>query len=158
MQQQAWLNAAPGKAKLTRFARWSAESKQAGAVPSPYLTLPEVPAGVAHILDYLFEVGPTSGEHPITWGEIGAWRVETGTLLTEFEASSIRSLSKAYLGMLRAASETNCPAPVEREDTQDETLDERRARVDKQLRAIFKGLSDPKAKAARLKKQRGNRE
>lgn len=158
MQQQAWLNAAPGKSKSSRYAGLVAKAKKDGAEPSPYLTLPEIPAAVAHVADYLFEVGPTSGEHPVSFGELESWCSVTGTQLTEFEASSLRSLSKSYLGMMHAACAVDCPPPVTMQDETVESEAERRTRVEGTLRSVLKGLNSPKAKEARNKKRRETRE
>lgn len=153
MQQQAWLNAAPGKSKVSRYAGLVAKAKKDGAEPSPYLVLPELPHAVAHVAEYLFEVGPTSGEHPVSWTEIRNWRQETGTLLTEFEASAIRALSKSYLGMLHAACAVDCPAPVTMREASAESEPERVKRVEGSLKNLLRGMS-----SERTKKRRETRE
>lgn len=76
--------------------------------------MPEVPEAVAHLIEYLFEVGPACGEHEVTYGEIRAWCEVSGTVVNEFQAAAIRMLSKTYLSMLHRASDAKCPAPIAR--------------------------------------------
>lgn len=62
-------------------------------------------------MDYLFEAGPGADGQAIAWGEIQAWTELTGVLLSEFEASTLRSLSLAYVSMYHDARNADCPAP-----------------------------------------------
>lgn len=155
MQQQAWLSATPGKSKLSRYTRLTAEANRTGGQRSPLLDLPEVPPAVAHLVEYLFEVGPTLGEHAITFGEVESWCNLTGTVLNEFEATTLRALSRAYLGMLHQAAAPECPPPVAPPD--EEPVEDKRAKISSALGAFLRAQNDPKAKAAREKKRR-NRE
>lgn len=77
-----------------------------------------------HIVDYLFEVGPTTGEHSVEPTQLEAWQRLTGIVLNEFEAVQVLQLSKSYLSMLHEAREENCPPPYRVERTAE---DKRRA-------------------------------
>lgn len=62
-------------------------------------------------MNYLLEVGPTTGEGPITHLEIAAWCSLTGRDLQPWEVTALRSLSIAYLNEAHAASEPTRPPP-----------------------------------------------
>lgn len=76
----------------------------------PELILP--PAGVAgHLVDYLFEVGPTEAGEVLTFREIEAWSRMTGYTLASWEAVFLRRLSGAYASELQAAEDPARPPP-----------------------------------------------
>ena len=64
-----------------------------------------------HLLHYLEQAGPTAGDDPIGHPELQAFQVNTGIVLTEWEASTLRQLSKALLAESHRATDPNCPAP-----------------------------------------------
>lgn len=73
--------------------------------------LPTVGEEGAHLVDYLFEVGPGEDGHAVTWREVQAWTESTGVQLSEFEAGALRSLSLAYVSMYHDACKKDCPPP-----------------------------------------------
>lgn len=73
---------------------------------------PKVDWCVEHILEYLFEVGPTCGEYPLTHTELRNWQENTGIELCEFEATALVSLSREYLSFMQEAKEDGYPRPV----------------------------------------------
>lgn len=102
------------------------------------------PNPAEHLTDWLFEIGPTTGDKPITWGELRDWQVQTGITLDVWEARTIRRLSQAWLSQCHAAEEPDCPEPYSPLD--DDDIEARRDHVDAQLNAFFGGLqkqSDP---------------
>lgn len=70
-----------------------------------YLEPPVELGAFQHIADYLFEVGPTSGDQPVTWTELRNWADMVGVELDEFRASAIVSLSREFLGALGKSRE-----------------------------------------------------
>jgi hypothetical protein len=62
-------------------------------------------------VDYLFEVGPGGDGQPVEWADMQAWAELTGVRLSEFEASTLRSLSLAYVSMYHEARSADCPSP-----------------------------------------------
>lgn len=74
------------------------------------MDLPWVDAG-GHLVGYLFEVGPTEGDGPLTFREIQAWRSETGAVLDSWEVATLRRLSIAFLSEYQAASDAKRPPP-----------------------------------------------
>lgn len=143
MRYRAWLDATPGKAKRSRYAQLKAREDEA-----PELELPEVPEAVGHVVDYLFEVGPATGEHEVSWCELAAWCGATGTVLDAWESAAVRSLSAAYLSMRLEAADPKCPAPVLRV----EALPSREA-VAKGLGELLRSFNRPEVKAAIAKRK-----
>lgn len=69
-------------------------------------------AGGEHIIDMLFELGVSnSSNSAIEFSEIKAWSELTGTVLTSFEALTIRELSSAYVIQLNKSVNRHEPAP-----------------------------------------------
>lgn len=108
-----------------------------------------MPAAVDHVVGYLFEVGPVVGEHPVTFGEIDAWTRATGVVLSEFEATTIRDLSRHYLHMRHEAADAKCPAPV-----MTRAALPSREEISNKLRDLLRSFNKPGAKADRAKRQR----
>jgi hypothetical protein len=79
-------------------------------VEVPELDLPSIEAG-EHLVEYLFEAGPTSAGEVLTYGEIAAWTRLTGTVLTSWEAKTLRGMSREYLSELHAATAKDRPPP-----------------------------------------------
>jgi len=117
VRHSAWLHATPerpkhdksGAPRLSRIERIKAERKDDQYRPD----MPPVSAG--HIIDYLWEVGPTlsAGGYPgsITHGELRSWQVNTGITLQPWEIRFMRRLSHEYLAELHAAEKPERPAP-----------------------------------------------
>lgn len=141
------MDARPGKAKTSRLTQLKAREER-GESP-PELELPEIPEAVEHVVEYLFEVGPIVGDHAVTFSEISAWRQETGVSLNEFEATTLRILSQAYVGMLHEASDAKCPPPLMRSNALPSKED-----VSNKLRDFLRSMNSSKAKAERIKRQR----
>ena len=77
--------------------------------------MPPIEAG-AHLLEILFEVGPTKtsgmgGQVGIDEIDLVAWQYNQSIDLTPWEAKAVRILSKEYAYMLGQASEVSCPPP-----------------------------------------------
>ncbi len=70
-----------------------------------------MPYSVAHLVDYLYELGPTCGQDAIPWVELDRWAERTGVVLGSFAATTLISLSRIYLSQFRQAMEANCPPP-----------------------------------------------
>lgn len=64
-----------------------------------------------YLIDYLFEIGPTQGDSPISHAELQAWQGNIGIALQPWELRTLKKLSVEYLGMHREASEPDCPPP-----------------------------------------------
>lgn len=73
--------------ELSRRAALEKEKKE--------IEIPECDA--AYILDYLFDLGVTEGDTPLSHSEIANWQHNTGVELQPFEARFIKRLSVAYL-------------------------------------------------------------
>jgi len=79
-------------------------------VPRTELDMPVLDVG-DHLIECLFAVGPANDGAAITFQELQAWCGLTGHTLNSWEASTLRSLSKAYLAEYMAASDPARPAP-----------------------------------------------
>lgn len=110
--------------------------------------MPEVHPAVDHVVGYLFEVGPSVGEHPLTFVELEAWQRVTGVRICEFEAFALRQLSGAYLAMRHEASDSKCPSPFMRAATLPP-----KAEVSNRLRDFLRSMNTPQAKAERAKRR-----
>lgn len=73
------------------------------------LSMPECIA--QHLIEHLYEIGPTSGEYPITHGEIQAWMNNTGHVLSPWEAKTLRRLSVDYINQSAISAKHDTPAP-----------------------------------------------
>jgi len=112
----AWLHAAPKNADpdskaipVSRIASLTDREKQ--GEDQPLLDLPPVDAA-EHLIDYLFnDPGPSVGGEVLTHQEIEAFQRNTGTVLTSWEATTLRRLSGAYLSELNAATDPQRPPP-----------------------------------------------
>lgn len=68
--------------------------------------------GCEYLVNYLFEVGPGSGEGALTFLEIEAWCSLTGRELQPWEVLALRRLSGAYVSEAFDATEKDRPAPL----------------------------------------------
>lgn len=73
------------------------------------LAMPE--CGAAHLLVYLFEIGPSLGDAPLTHSELQAWMDNTGIELTAWEARVVKRLSCEYLSEQQRATAPETPCP-----------------------------------------------
>jgi hypothetical protein len=92
---------------------WKESRGQLYTRRNPDTALLELPdAGFArYMIDNLFEVGPMTGEHSLSWAEIDRWATRTGVELSEFEAVTLVDLSREFSRMLNLAREPEylCP-------------------------------------------------
>jgi len=142
------LHAAPKKADsadkstpATRLAALTVKEEQ--GEDQPLLELPPVDAA-QHLIDYLFEVGPSVGGEVLTFSELQAWQASTGTVLTSWEAITLRRLSGAYLSELNAASDPQRPAPFFQASVKPREV------VSSQLASMFDRLEKQDAKTGVL--------
>ena len=70
-----------------------------------YLEPPVEIDGFEHLVDYLFEAGPTSGDEPLRWAELESWQRQTGVTLDAYGAGAIVALSREYLAALGKSRE-----------------------------------------------------
>jgi hypothetical protein len=76
------------------------------------ITDPEMPpCDSLHIIDYLYEMGPTVGGAPVTHSEIESWQHNTGVELDAWQARTLRNLSAEYLVTAHNAKKWDCPPP-----------------------------------------------
>lgn len=109
-------------------------------------------------MGYLFEVGPTEGEHELSHQELAAWQSNSGVNLDDFESLALKQMSRAYLGMMHAARKPDCACPVQfdsEEVQEDETEDQRRARVNAEAEKVFGAMADMGRKKTMVKKGMG---
>lgn len=125
MRQVAWLNAIVEKKDKSRL-----ESiREAGDELPP---LPHNPA--PYLTDWLFEIGPVSGDDLIGWRDFVAWQAITGVEMLPLEAKILRRLSGEYAAERYAAKAHDRPMPYNM------ALDEvktRREGVEGKIRALF---------------------
>lgn len=74
--------------------------------------MPEVEAGM-HLVQMLFEIGPTGKEEPLAWGEIESWARVQGVPLQPWHYTLLVHLSREYLAESYEARDRNAPAPWE---------------------------------------------
>lgn len=101
-------------------------------------------------MDYLFEVGPSSGGEIITFQEMQAWQAMGGPRLDAWEAVTLRALSAAYLSEYSAASEPDRPppyTPISAEPVDHKSISNARLEMFLRLQAQHEGREyDPEAK------------
>ena len=64
-----------------------------------------------YLIDYLYEIGPTQGEAPLSHAELQAWQQNIGITLQQWELRLLKRLSLEYLGSWREATDPDCPPP-----------------------------------------------
>ena len=67
----------------------------------------------AYLLNYLFEIGLTLGDDPLTHGEIESWQRNMGIRLHPFEIRFIKRLSEIYLSASYKMKKVNAENPWE---------------------------------------------
>lgn len=94
--------------------------------------------GATHILEYLFEIGPTvplgMSSGPVPFSEIEAWQRVTGIELSPWESRVIRRLSRDYLEQSFESRDPGCEPPFD----SDEVESKRRDLVALQISQIIK--------------------
>ncbi|MRV72573.1 hypothetical protein GJ700_12730 [Duganella sp. FT92W] len=75
--------------------------------------LPDMPRidGLEHVVDHLWQVGPTTGDGAVTHAELHYYQRNTGVELSEWEANAIRRLSVEYLNESHRATDPRYPSP-----------------------------------------------
>lgn len=97
----AWLNAAPeNKEYPQRTSRRDLFEHYKIEIEFP-------PCDALHILVYLFELGITEGDKPLSHAELKAWMDNTGVELQAYEARFLKRLSETYLAESQKATEQN---------------------------------------------------
>lgn len=99
----AWLNATPEEGAISRCAEFERDKHP---VETPW-------CDAFYILDYLFELGITLGEHAITHSELRAWMDNTGIDLSAWESQTIKKLSEAYLSGSYESKKADSETPWE---------------------------------------------
>lgn len=122
------MNATPDSKTKTTVSRLKQITAQ-GGVPE----LPDNPA--PYLVDWLFEIGPSSGDGAIGFPDLTAWQDITGVELTPWEARTLRRLSVEYLHQQYQSRDPGCPAPFSAK------LQAGRERVSKQFEAMAKSLA-----------------
>ena len=69
------------------------------------------PCDALYLVGYLFEIGPTMSEGPLTHGEIESWMRNTGLRLNTWEVRTLKRLSIDYLAESQKATERGRSAP-----------------------------------------------
>jgi len=112
----AWLSAVPeskgkGKAKDLRTRGQQFQADEEAGVSRPELVLPEIEPELDFLIGHLMAVGPSSAGEVLTFQEIKAWSELTGNVLSSWEASTLRELSRAYVVEHHEASAPDRPVP-----------------------------------------------
>lgn len=106
MQHLAWLHAVPDSKREGEVSRQSALEHYNVTVEFP-------DCDASYILDYLFEIGLTLGESPLTHSEIESYQRNTGIELQPFEVRFIKRLSETYLSASQKMKSVNAETPWE---------------------------------------------
>lgn len=138
VRYSAWLNTAterPPQDKsnsplLSRLEKYRIERKDADYSPD----MPDVNAG--YLVSYLWEVGPTEGDKPLSHSEIVSWMDLTGTPLHPWEVRFLRRLSHDYLIESHKAEKPDCPSPWATEAI----TQEQREAVSKQVQTAMRSF------------------
>lgn len=93
---------APEKSRLERLKDERGEQYQPAMPPLE---------GGEHVLEHFWAVGPTTGDGPLTHGELRAYQHNTGVELSVWEVVTLRAMSASHLVQARRAVKRDCPAP-----------------------------------------------
>jgi hypothetical protein len=108
VRHTAWLNASQRQREQDKARPGSRLSQLA----QQGITEPEMPdCDARYLIDYLFEIGPTQGDAPLSHTELRAWQHNIGISLQAWELRFLKRLSVEYLGQYRDAAEPDCPSP-----------------------------------------------
>lgn len=116
----AWLHAVPDKQppKERRRSRYSTLK----STDSPLCELPTVESH-GHLLRWLVELGITghgmSGPIPLSWSDVFAWSMLTGTDVPPDEVLQLMQLSRTYCEQFSASKDPTCPSPIQPQSTDD---------------------------------------
>jgi hypothetical protein len=99
----AWIDAVPDESKLSRRDFFEKDGLE--------IVFPEVRA--YYLIEHLFDIGISIGDHSITYSEIEAWQRLSGVELQPFEARFLKKLSEAYLSAAREAADNDAESPWE---------------------------------------------
>lgn len=88
--------------------RWKQYQNLKGRAP----TLP-VAIYAGHLVDYLYEFGPTLEGRPVPFQEIESWSRTTRRRIDAWEALTLRQMSVAYAVQAQRSREPDCPSPLE---------------------------------------------
>lgn len=127
MKQTAWLSAVPDGEDEGR-SRLEIMQEEGGAVPP----LPDNPA--PYLTDWLFEIGPTSGDGVLTWTDLAAWQSLSGIVLRPLKATILRRLSSEFANERYRARKTDRQMPF---DLNREDIAARRETVAAKVERIF---------------------
>lgn len=73
---------------------------------------PEMPTIEArYLIDLLFEIGPSIGEHALTHFEIESFQRNTGICLSGWESRTLKTLSNEYMAELYKARKPDAQPP-----------------------------------------------
>lgn len=89
-----------------------------------------------HLIEYLFEIGPSKGGEILPHSEIESWQSNTGIDLSAWEARTIRVLSSEYLKQQQTSKAPDCPAPYLPEEAEMEMRHAAALAVRENLRAL----------------------
>lgn len=78
--------------------------------PVQGLDLPPID-GMDHLVEQLFEVGPSAHGDVLTFSELESWSRMTGVVLSPWEAATLRRMSGAYLFEQQEAKDPTRKAP-----------------------------------------------
>lgn len=128
----AWLHATPKPAEGTKRAKILADRPAASRIEKMKkegITPMMPPNPAPHIVDWLFQVGPTEaagmGTVAISWQAIDAWCARTCVDLDPWEARMLRRLSAEYVAEARRAEAETCPPPWHQRVTEQEMAAEK---------------------------------
>lgn len=93
----------PEEAEISRRAEYERDNHN--------IEMPECKA--FYVLEYLFELGITIGEHAITHAEIRAWMDNTGIELNAWEAQTLKRLSVIYVSSIFESRSIDSETPWE---------------------------------------------
>lgn len=118
MRQVAWLNATPEESKPSNSKKERPQpvSRRVRLERDGInLSMPPLEFGGQYLIDYLFEIGPTSaagmGPAPLAWAEIQAWQQQMGIDLQPWQCRLLRSLSCEYIAEGHEARNPARPPP-----------------------------------------------
>jgi hypothetical protein len=111
---RAWLSATPrpledsDRKKPDERTRGERILASKAIAEHAYLESPVDLGYFQHIADYLFEVGPTTGDEALDWPSLESWARVMGLQLDPFRASAIITLSREFLAALGKSRDPLC--------------------------------------------------
>lgn len=92
----AWLHARPKNEERARQKIFEDEEHE--------IEMPDCDA--QYIIEYLFDLGLSIGEHALTHTEIQSWQQNTGTILEAWESRFLKKLSSIYLSEYKESTDS----------------------------------------------------